>query len=255
MTANVLVLTPVKDAAIEAEGYVQRLLALSYPSAHLAVGLLEGDSRDGTYDAFASRLPHLLDAGWRSARIWRHDVGYRIPEGVPRWEPSIQLDRRRALAIARNHLLFDALTDDIDWVLWLDADVVEYPTDIVELLISIGRDIMQPHAVREWGGPSFDLNAWRDKGRLHLDDLRDEGFLVRLDAVGGTMLMVRADRHRDGLVWPAYLYGLPSPLIRTDPATIGRPEIGEIETEGLGMMAADMGLTCWGLPHVEVRHR
>ncbi|MCU1394101.1 MAG: hypothetical protein JWM34_2529 [Ilumatobacteraceae bacterium] len=34
-----------------------------------------------------------------------------------------------------------------------------------------------------------------------------------------------------------------------------RPEIGEVETEGLAIMANDMGITCWGLPDVEIRHR
>lgn len=251
---HVLVLTPVKDAASEASAYVDRLLALQYPASNLSLGVLESDSVDGTYDAFAAQLPRLLSADWRSARLWKHDVGYRIPDGTPRWDPSLQLERRRAIALGRNHLLFNALRDDVDWVLWLDVDIVEYPADIVELLLAVGRDIMQPHAVRSWGGPTFDLNAWRDKGRLHLDDLREEGFLVRLDAVGGTMLMVRADRHRDGLIWPAFRYGLANPLARTDPAMLGRPELGEIETEGLGMMAADMGLTCWGLPHLEIRH-
>ena len=252
---HVLVLTPVKDAASEASSYVDRLLALQYPVSNLSLGVLESDSVDGTYDAFAAQLPRLLSAGWRSARLWKYDVGYRIPDGTPRWEPSLQLERRRAIALGRNHLLFNALRDDVDWVLWLDADVLEFQPDIIELLLSMQRDILQPHCVREWGGPTFDLNAWRDKGRLHLDDLRSDGFLTKLDAVGGTLLFVRADRHRDGLIWPPYLYGVANPLIRTDPATIGRAEIGEIETEGLGMMAADMGLTCWGLPHVEIRHR
>lgn len=252
--AHVLVLTPVKDAAHEAGAYVDRLLSLTHPASHLSLGLLESDSVDGTFEAFDAQLPQLRAAGWRSARIWRHDVGYRLPDGTPRWEPTVQLERRRAIAIGRNHLLFNALTDDVDWVLWIDVDIVEYSPDIVAMLLAIGRDIMQPHAVREWGGPTFDQNAWRDQGRLHLDDLRAEGFVVPLDAVGGTMLMVRADRHRDGLVWPAFRYGLANPLIRTDPAALGRAELGEIETEGLGMMAADMGLTCWGLPHLEIRH-
>ena len=42
-----------------------------------------------------------------------------------------------------------------------------------------------------------------------------------------------------------YLADRPPPL----------PEVGEIETEGLGIMAADMGLECWGLPLLEIRHR
>ncbi len=252
---HLLVLTPVKDAANEAEAYVDRLLAIEHPAAELSLGILESDSTDGTYEAFDRELPRLLAAGWRGARIWKRDFGFRIPDGVPRWEPSVQLERRTVLALSRNHLLFNALAPDVDWVLWLDADVVEYRADIVELLLSIGRDIVQPHCVRRWGGPTFDLNAWRDHGRLHLDDLRAEGFVVPLDAVGGTMLLVRADRHRDGLIWPAFRYGLANPLVRTDPATVGRSELGEIETEGLGMMAHDMGIGCWGLPHVEIRHR
>lgn len=255
MTPNILVLTPVKDAAEEAVGYVDRLLALTHPAEHLAVGILESDSTDGTHEAFATELERLTAAGWRSARIWKRDFGYHIPKGVPRWEPSIQLDRRRTLALSRNHLLFNALTDDIDWVLWLDADVLEYQADILELLLSLRRDILQPHCVRFWGGKTFDTNAWRDQGTVHLDDMRGEGFVVPLHAVGGTMLFVRADCHRDGLIWPPYLYGVGNPLIRTDPEALGRPEVGEIETEGLGIMAADMGFECWGLPLLEIRHR
>lgn len=29
---------------------------------------------------------------------------------------------------------------------------------------------------------------------------------------------------------------------------------GEIETEGLGMMAYDMGYECWGMPNLEIKH-
>lgn len=254
-SASVLILTPVKQAAAEAVGYVDRLLALDYPARQLSVGILESDSTDDTLEAFTREFTRLRDAGWRSTGVWKRDFGYQIPKGLPRWDPSIQLERRRILALSRNHLLFNALSDDIEWVLWLDADVVEFQPDILRLLTTLGRDIVQPHCVKEWGGRTFDLNAWRDQGRLHLEDMRGEGFLVPLHAVGGTMLLVRADRHRDGLIWPPYRYGLPHPLIRTDPRLVGRPELGEIETEGLGMMAHDMGLTCWGLPDVEIRHR
>lgn len=255
MTERVLVLTPVKNAAHEAVGYIDRLLALTYPTDHLAIGILESDSTDDTHTVFARELTRLLSAGWRTADLWQRHFGYHIPEGYERWEPRIQLARRRVLALSRNHLLFNALTSDVDWVLWLDVDVVEFRADIIELLLTLGRDIVQPHCVRTWGGGTFDLNAWRDKGRLHMDDMRDEGFLVPLDTVGGTMLLVRADRHRDGLIWPPYLYGLGNDKIRTDPRLVGRPEIGEIETEGLGIMADDMGFQCWGLPTVEIRHR
>ena len=29
---------------------------------------------------------------------------------------------------------------------------------------------------------------------------------------------------------------------------------GEVETEGLGLMARDMGYECWGMPNLEIVH-
>jgi len=156
------------------------------------------------------------------------------------------------LAKSRNHLLSRALADE-DWVLWLDVDVIAYPRDIVERLLAAGRDIVQPHCVTE-GGRTFDHNAWRDQGRLLMSDLRAEGDLVRLHAVGGTMLLVRADLHRDGLIFPPFLYGRASPFVR-QPNPWLPDTVGELETEGLGLMAMDMGHQCWGLPNLEILHR
>jgi hypothetical protein len=59
---------------------------------------------------------------------------------------------------------------------------------------------------------------------------------VRLDAVGGAMLLVNAELHRHGLVFPPFVYR------------------HRIETEGLSMMALDMGVLSWGLPELEVIH-
>src|SRR5262249_37582773 len=120
-------------------------------------------------------------------------------------------------------------------------------------LLAAGRDIVHPHCVVEFGGPTFDLNAWRDKGRLGMADLRGLEDLVRLDAVGGTMLLVRADLHRDGLVFPPFPYGDRSRWGR-DQHPFYRDRVGEIETEGLAIMAKDMGYECWGMPNLEIRH-
>jgi hypothetical protein len=61
------------------------------------------------------------------------------------------------------------------------------------------------------------------------------------------MLLVRADLHRDGLIFPATPYGIANPHVRSDH--------GHLETEGLGLMARDMGYRCWGMPNLEIRHR
>jgi hypothetical protein len=72
--------------------------------------------------------------------------------------------------------------------------------------------------------------------------------LVWLRAI---MLLVRADRHRDGLIFPPFFYGAfygaRSRWVR-DPHPLRGTHVGEIETEGLAIMAKDMGIECWGFP-------
>jgi glycosyltransferase involved in cell wall biosynthesis len=240
---QVLILTPVKNAARHLEGYLRRVSALDYPALLLSVGLLESDSTDDTWRLLRSRLP-ALQATFRSAGIWKRDFGFSMPPDLARWSPNIQLMRRSILARSRNHLLFHAL-DDEDWVLWLDVDVIEYPADIIQRLLAAGRDIVHPHCVCNYGGQTFDQNGWRDHGRQLMQHMRGGDDLVPLDAVGGTMLLINADLHRDGLIFPSYLYGRASAVARSQ---------GEVETEGLGIMAKDMGHQPWGMPNLEIRH-
>jgi GT2 family glycosyltransferase len=248
---TVLVLTPVKEAAPHLETYFDALAGLDYPKDRISLGLLEGDSTDGTYERLAERLPSLR-ATYRRATLVRWDANFQIPHGVPRWAPPFQLPRRAVLAKARNRLLMAAL-DDEAWVLWLDVDVSSYPADVLDRLLAVGKDIVTPHCVVSPGGPTFDWNAWREKGQRRMDSLRDGRELVRLDAVGATMLLIRADLHREGLIFPPYLYGRESRFAR-DPSPFTPRGVGEVETEGLGIMAKDMGYECWGMPNLEIIH-
>jgi hypothetical protein len=241
----VLIATPVKDAAGSLDDYFKLLDGLTYPRERVSLGFLESDSVDGTFAVLEARLARLRRQ-YRRVGLWKRDFGYRPPRAVHVRDPAIQPERRSVLAKSRNHLVSRALVDE-DWVLWIDVDIVDSPPNVIERLLATGEDIVQPNCVLVPGGPTFDHNGWCDRGRLHLDDLRGQGELVRLDAVGGTMLLVRADLHREGLVFPVAPYGLRSELARE-----GR---GEVETEGLGIMAHDMGYTCWGMPDLEIFHR
>jgi peptide chain release factor subunit 1 len=245
---SVLILTPVKDARRHLDRYVALIEAIAWPRERLSIGILEGDSVDDTWGKLAECRPRLER---RCSRVTfaRRDFGFRMPAGVPRWAPAYQLVRRGVLARARNNLLSRALGGE-DWVLWIDVDVVDYPPDILPRLLGTGCDIVHPHCVERPGGRTFDLNAWADRGARTMADLRGAG-IVRLDAVGGTMLLVRADLHRDGLIFPPFRYGLPSQHIRARHPLWG---CGEIETEGFGALAADMGVQCWGLPDIEIVH-
>ncbi|MET9524767.1 glycosyltransferase [Streptomyces coeruleorubidus] len=250
----VLVLTPLKDAAAFLPGYLENLRALDYPLEAISLGLLEGDSTDTTPDLLREVLPSL-EAQYRRVTVVHRDFGLQL--AGPRWEPGIQRRRRSVLAKVRNHLLSRAL-DDEEWVLWLDVDVTGYPADLVQRLLGARKDIVVPHCATTTRGPTYDLNTFvlhpragtlnwsqwlrdgilqppRGFGRTYLDELRGQG-LVRVDSVGGTALLVRADLHRDGLIFPSFPYQ------------------HLIETEGLAAMARDMGTSCWALPDLEVLH-
>jgi peptide chain release factor subunit 1 len=245
---NVLVLTPMKTAGAYLETYASLLDGLDWPRQHLAIGILEGDSTDGTWAALEALRPRL-EARAARVSLHRRDFGFHMPPGVPRWAPAFQQARRQVLARARNQLLFRALEDE-DYVLWVDVDLQSYPADVLHRLIATGFDIVTPNCVLEPGGESFDRNAWTGKGTVTLDMRRGEE-AVRLQSVGGTMLLVRADLHRDGLVFPPFRYGNASANARDTHPVWGR---GEIETEGLGIMALDMGVQPWGLPDLEIIH-
>jgi len=246
---TVLILTPVKNAAPHLSRYVELIERLDWPRSQLSIGVLESDSRDKTFERLQVLRPRL-DVRAISVTILKKDFGFQIPPGVPRWTEAFQLARRSTLARSRNHLLFGALAQE-DWVLWIDVDVIDYPANTIDRLLNEGRDVLQPHCVLVPNGPTFDRNAWADGGTRTLHDLRGSNGPVRLDSVGGCMLLVRADLHRDGLIFPAFRYGVENSAIRK-PHPLW--EAGEIETEGLAMMARDMGHQCWGLPDFEIIH-
>jgi hypothetical protein len=251
---HVLVAVPVRDAADTLDSLFERLLALRYPRSDLSLALLEGDSSDDTLSrlrAFAQR--HANE--FRRIVIFKHDYGVKMP--TPRWAPAMQRSRRSHIARVRNELVKQALRDE-DWVLWVDADIIGFPNDILTTLLSTGARIVHPNAVRIPGGPSMDLNAWTSERRisreamaawikdglyqppmsfqrLYLSDLRYRD-VVPLYSVGGTMLLVDANLHRSGLLFPEHPYRF------------------LIETEGFGAAACDIGVVPVGLPNVEIIH-
>jgi len=251
---HILILTPVKNATTHWQNYWRLIDRLDWPKTSLSLGLLESDSTDGTHELLLEEKAKM-EKRLASVTVHKRDFNFQMPKGVPRWEPAFQLARRQILARSRNHLLFAALRDQ-DWVLWIDVDMHDFPADTLQRLLEHERDILQPHCVKQPGGDTFDLNSWYHSQEVDevktLGEKRGVAGPVHLDSVGGCMLLVKADIHRDGLIFPPYKYGPPSPKMRKQHPVWGQ---GEIETEGLAMMAFDMGHQCWGLADFEVVHK
>lgn len=180
--------------------------------------------------------------------------------------------RRAAMSRARNSLLFTTLGPTTSWVLWLDADIVETPPTLIQDLASHDQPIIVPNCFQRYVDPKtknmaerpYDFNSWQDSetaqkmaASMHKDDIIVEGYsematyrslmayayrenepinqLMPLDGVGGTALLVKAEVHRDGAMFPPFaFYHL-------------------IETEGFAKMARRLNYKAWGLPNYKVR--
>ncbi|KAI9031408.1 Anp1-domain-containing protein [Hyaloraphidium curvatum] len=251
-------------SALLSQGYRRpEVLGTFSPSRQRESGI------SGTLASLLASVPLLHTAGFGTVTVVRHDFNYSLPRDA-RHDEELQGERRAVMARSRNHLLSSALGDE-EFVLWIDSDVSYFPRDVLLRLLETGKDIVVPHCVIESNGSTYDRNSWRaegapgsnatadevrdywdartaqshpqelwvegyyETGNVHLDGLRNET-LSRLDGVGGAMLLVRAEHHRQGLVFPPYVYR------------------GRIETEGLAMAAMDMGVLSWGLPNLEIVH-
>ncbi len=184
---------------------------------------------------------------------------------------SNQFVRRSAMSRARNSLLFTTLGPSTSWVLWLDGDVVETPASLIQDLASHDQAIIVPNCFQRYTDPStkklaerpYDFNSWQDSetakqmaSKMGKDEIIVEGYsematyrslmayaaregesestLMPLDGVGGTALLVKAEVHRDGAMFPPFaFYHL-------------------IETEGFAKMARRLGYKSWGLPNYKV---
>lgn len=179
--------------------------------------------------------------------------------------------RRAAMSRARNSLLFTTLGPSTSWVLWLDSDIIETPATLIQDLASHDKPIIVPNCFQRYMDPKtkemserpYDFNSWQDSEEAQKlgkamgpDDILLEGYAqmatyrvlmaylatdggdpedeINLDGVGGTALLVKAEVHRDGAMFPPF------------------PFYHLIETEGFAKMAKRLGWHATGLPNYKV---
>lgn len=211
---------------------------------------------------------------FRSIIIERQDFDPPLSsqDEAERHKMSNQRARRASMSRARNSLLFTTLGPHTSWVLWLDADIVETPPTLIQDLASHDRAVIAPNCFQRYKDPDtgkmaerpYDFNSWQDSptaqeiaSKMGPDEILLEGYSematyralmaymavdggnphdeVPLDGVGGTALLVKADVHRDGAMFPAF------------------PFYHLIETEGFAKMAKRLGWQPYGLPNYKVR--
>ena len=270
---TILILTPLARFYQEYWDNVQRL---SYPHHLISFGFITPKNKDG--NAATAALQEAVQKTqtgpesnrFASVTILRQDFEVPIAQDeATRHKLENQKARRAAMSKARNSLLFTTMGPSTAWVLWLDSDIVETPSTLIQDLASHDKPIIVPNCmqryINEEGQPDvrpYDFNTWQDSSSAQelaksmgpddiilegyaematyrtlmskvadMDQSRDQRRIMQVDGVGGTALMVKAEVHRDGAMFPPF------------------PFYHLIETEGFAKMARRLGWSCWGLPN------
>jgi len=248
----------VRDASMHLTRCFELLSDLDYPKDKLKITFCEGWSEDDTSDILESLITAHKDV-FRGLQAIQYTSGRKIPRQRLD-QPTSQYRRLSAQAATRNHLMSVGLDDSDEWALWLDVDVIDYPRDILQKLLADDSKIVVPDCTRYPNSRSSDRDIYLDIGapknseyyRLasggyfrhperyhwhkHLHDLR---YLDRapLSSVGGSMLLVHESVHNSGVTFPEI------------------PYCDLLDTPAFGRLAANLGMTPIGLPHVEVTKR
>lgn len=273
---KILILTPLKDAALYLSKYFELLAELTYPHYLIDLAFLVSDSKDDTLAVLSSELDRIQkrpdQIPFRSAMVVEKDFGFHLSQNVEkRHSFEAQGPRRKAMGRARNYLLSVALKPEHSWVYWRDVDIADSPGKILEDFIAHDKDILVPnvwfHRYKDGIDIEgrFDYNSWveSDKGRkladiLDKDVVLAEGYRqydtgrtymatmgdwrnnkdeeLELDGIGGVNILVKADVHRSGINFPCYAFE------------------NQAETEGFAKMAKRAGYQVIGLPNYIVWH-
>ncbi|KAI8327046.1 Anp1-domain-containing protein [Choanephora cucurbitarum] len=266
---HVLILTPLKNAEAYLPRYFELIDRLSYPKDLITVAFLVSDTTDKTVPMLKQKADEFLnrqEERYHEIAIYEKDFNFQLPEDK-RHTFELQPLRRSFMARSRNYLLTAALREYHSWVLWLDVDVVEYPSSILEDLQSVDVDVVVPNCLLDTEDKSFwayDKNNWQETDKsiemqkeLDPDYVLLEGYYefltgrylmvdmpthlgplnkVPLDGVGATFTLVKAQVHREGANFPPYVFQ------------------HQVETEGFAKMAKAMGFGVYGLPGYLIYH-
>ena len=260
---NILILTPFSDSVERLTIFLNLLSNLSYPLDKVSIAF----GQDSGFNT--TRAAH--DVVMKYREVFNGITFYELTQNrnpishTERHIIKIQRPRRMHMAVSRNELLFKAIRDEHDWVLWMDVDLVYIPNNLIQLVLSPNQPIVAPNCVYHAPFLTYDRNNWQEtpkslryiaqqkinygddflmieehtdtaSRRKRLATIKDEGTVVPLDGIGGCALLINATCHRQGLIFPTFVFD------------------SHVETEGLAKMATKMGIPLYGLPYVQVFH-
>ncbi|OWZ04364.1 hypothetical protein PHMEG_00023748 [Phytophthora megakarya] len=267
---SVLILVVLKDAQSwgdgrNAEDFFNLIDSFDYPKEKMSLAILTSSMSE--FSLLQTHFHQHIQQYAQLSVLFRDD--FSSQDAITRenrHDDELQLNRRRVIARYRNFAVLSTMEDWHQHILWLDTDVYKVPSGLLKKMIQSGLDIVEPMCVRmindnDW--MEYDLNAWvgerkvrqsakesefvpGDVNAKHMRDFHGKpDTFVLLDSVGGTMLYVKAEVHRQGVLFPVH---------RVIGSEWGNEGYDGIETEGVCYVARFLGFTCWGMPNDLIYH-
>lgn len=276
---QVLILTPMQTFHIE---YWNNLLQLSYPRELIEIGFIIPRNKNG--DETLKNLEREIkkiqtdkkESRFKKITILRQEQesdSFNALGEKDRHSLEVQKERRSKMALSRNQLLFSTIGPYTSWVLWMDADIVETPTSLIQDMTFHNKPVVSANVFQRYFNEDekkdairpYDFNNWAESplglqlaSKMGEDEIIVEGYAelatyrplmaysykatgspsetMELDGVGGGCTLVKAEVHRDGAMFPTF------------------PFYHLIETEGFAKMAKRLGYAVYGLPNYLVYH-
>ncbi|KAI3405289.2 hypothetical protein KGF56_001901 [Candida oxycetoniae] len=273
---EILILTPMSRFVPQ---YWQNLNKLTYDHSLISLGFIFPRNNDGD-DALRDMESALKETkaqgklNFKKITLLRQDTeSLESQSEKERHAFDVQKKRRSMMALARNSLVFTTISPKTSWILWLDADIVETPQNIIQDMTAHNKPVLSANVYQRFYDEElkkdsirpYDFNNWAEseEGLKIAEGLSDEEIIVEgyaematyrplmahhydakgdvnaemaLDGVGGGAVLVKADVHRDGAMFPSF------------------PFYHLIETEGFAKMAKRLGYEVFGLPNYLVYH-
>ncbi|GEQ72473.1 hypothetical protein JCM33374_g6160 [Metschnikowia sp. JCM 33374] len=270
---EVLILTPMAKFLPE---YWANLNKLTYDHKQISLGFIFPRTPEGDHALKqVEKAVKATQSGprrFKKITLLRQDTpSLESQSEKDRHALSVQKERRSMMALARNSLVFTTIAPATTWVFWLDADIVETKPTILEDMIAHDKPVLSANVYQRFteNGVAkirpYDFNNWveSEEGLRIASEMDDDQIIVEgygeiatyrplmahfydekaevnvempLDGVGGGAVLVNADVHRDGAMFPSF------------------PFYHLIETEGFAKMAKRLGYEVFGLPNYLVYH-
>ena len=262
---EVLLLSPMSKFLPE---YWDNINKLSYDHSLISLGFIIPRTNDGDevlikLEAAVKKTQADKKTRFKKVTILRQDSDSLLSQAEKdRHALAVQKERRAMMAVARNSLVFSTISPSTAWCLWLDQDLMRHDKPIVSA--NVFQRFHNPDTNKPDIRP-YDFNNWVESeeglkiaASLKEDEIIVEGYAematyrplmayyygaksdihteMALDGIGGGAVLVKADVHRDGAMFPSF------------------PFYHLIETEGFAKMAKRLGYTVFGLPNYLVYH-